>query len=133
VTVYATVDATVGLDEATATVTASDEATVDAAPGLDEAGGHSWRSHAVFTALDARFHDLVAQAAGNPLLRDSIGRLHSHLHLHRLYFPYAQTGTTMQEHQRIGAAILAKDAGAAEAAMRQHLTRARERHLPAFD
>jgi DNA-binding GntR family transcriptional regulator len=132
-TVGATVDATVGLDEATATVAASADATAAAALGLDEAGGRSGRSHAAFTALDARFHDLVAEAAGNPLLRDGIARLHSHLHLHRLYFPYAQTGTTMQEHQLIGAAILARNPDAAEAAMREHLTRARERHLPAFD
>jgi DNA-binding GntR family transcriptional regulator len=131
--VDATVDATVGLDEATARVAATVDATADATLGLDEAGGHSWRSHAAFTALDARFHDLVAEAAGNPLLRDSIGRLHSHLHLHRLYFPYAQTGTTMQEHQLIGAAILARNPDAAEVAMREHLTMARERHLPAFD
>jgi DNA-binding GntR family transcriptional regulator len=119
--------------EAEATVAASADATAAAALGLDEAGGRSWRSHAAFTALDARFHDLVAEAAGNPLLRDGIARLHSHLHLHRLYFPYAQTGTTMQEHQLIGAAILARNPDAAEAAMREHLTRARERHLPAFD
>jgi DNA-binding GntR family transcriptional regulator len=109
------------------------DATVDATVGLDEAGADNWRSHAAFTTLDARFHDLVAEAAGNPLLRDSIVRLHAHLHLHRLYFPYAQTGTTMQEHQRIGAAILTGDPDAAEVAMREHLTRARERHLPAFD
>jgi DNA-binding GntR family transcriptional regulator len=97
----------------------------------DEPDGRRW--HAAFTALDARFHDLIAEAAGNPLLRDGINRLHAHLHLHRRYFPYAQTGTTREEHQRIAEAIQAAKPDAAEAAMREHLTRARERHLPAFD
>jgi DNA-binding GntR family transcriptional regulator len=98
---------------------------------LDEKDGR--RSHAVFTALDARFHDLIAGTAGNPLLLDGIRRLHAHLHIHRLYFPYAQTGTTGQEHQLVAAAIQAGDPDAAEAAMRAHLAAARARHLPAFD
>jgi DNA-binding FadR family transcriptional regulator len=55
------------------------------------------------------------------------------LHIHRLYFPYAQTGTTHDEHRAIAAAIRVGDADAAEAAMRTHLTEARKRHLPAFD
>ncbi|BCJ48264.1 GntR family transcriptional regulator [Actinoplanes ianthinogenes] len=91
------------------------------------------RSHAAFTAADARFHDLVAAAAGNPLLRTAIGRLHAHLHIHRLYFPYAETASTRHEHELIAAAIAAADPDAAEAAMREHLTAARTRHLAAFD
>jgi DNA-binding GntR family transcriptional regulator len=91
-----------------------------------------WASHAEFTNSDAQFHDLIAEAAGNPLLRDSITRLHAHLHLHRLFFPFALAGTTGREHRRIATAIRAGDADAAEAAMREHLTRARERHLAAF-
>jgi DNA-binding GntR family transcriptional regulator len=98
---------------------------------VDENDGR--RSHAAFTALDARFHDLIATAAGNPLLHDGIRRLHAHLHLHRLYFPYAQTGTTGEEHRLVAAAIRAGDADGAEAAMRAHLSAARARHLPAFD
>lgn len=100
---------------------------------VDQPGLDGRRSHAAFTALDARFHDLIADAAGNPLLSDSIQRLHAHLHIHRLYFPYAQTGTTGEEHRRVAAAIEAGDADGAEAAMRAHLSAARARHLPAFD
>ncbi len=96
----------------------------------DDADG--WQAHAAFTKVDAQFHDMIAAAAGNPLLRDGIARLHSHLHIHRLYFPFAQTGTTGEEHQRIAAAIKAGDSDAAEKAMRDHLTAARERHLAAF-
>jgi DNA-binding GntR family transcriptional regulator len=89
--------------------------------------------HAAFTMLDAHLHDLVAQASGSPLLRDGITRLHAHLHLHRRYFPYEHTGPTNEEHRRIAAAIRDGQPGAAEEAMREHLMRARERHLAAFD
>jgi DNA-binding GntR family transcriptional regulator len=91
------------------------------------------RSHALFTARDARFHDLVAAGSGNPLLRDAITRLHAHLHLHRLYFPYTETHTTVGEHRRIAVAVAAREPAAAEAAMLAHLTAARDRHLRAFD
>jgi DNA-binding GntR family transcriptional regulator len=101
--------------------------------GTDGGDPEGWHWHAAFTARDARFHELIATAAGNPLLADGIARLHAHLHLHRHYFPYAQAGTTGVEHQRIAAAIRAGAPDAAEAAMREHLARARERHLPAFD
>jgi DNA-binding GntR family transcriptional regulator len=107
------------------------EAAVSVTIGAGDRDGY--RSHAEFTARDARFHDLVALAGANQLLHDSIGRLHAHLHIHRLYFPYAATGTTGQEHRRIAAAIRATDPDGAEAAMRAHIDTARARHLPAFD
>jgi DNA-binding GntR family transcriptional regulator len=91
------------------------------------------RWHAAFTALDASVHDRIASASHSPLLIDGISRLHAHLHLHRRYFPYEQTGVTGEEHQRIADAIRNGDGDAAEAAMREHLTRARERHLATFD
>jgi DNA-binding GntR family transcriptional regulator len=97
------------------------------------AGGDDYRWHAAFTALDAHVHDLVAQAAASPLLRDSIVRLHAHLHLHRRYFPYSQTAVTNDEHRLLAAAIRDGVPDLAESAMREHLTRARERHLQAFD
>ena len=108
-----------------------DELVVEAARTVE--GGDDQQWHAAFTALDARLHDLVAVAAASPLLHESITRLHAHLHLHRRYFPYAQTTVTNDEHQRIAAAIRAADPEGAEAAMREHLTEARRRHLVAFD
>ncbi len=89
-----------------------------------------WR--AAFTSLDARFHDLVALAAANPMLHDSITRLHAHLHLHRLHFPLEETTVTLHEHRQIAAAVRAGDPDAAATAMRVHLTRARSRHLKSF-
>jgi DNA-binding GntR family transcriptional regulator len=107
------------------------EAATTITPGEPDADG--WSSHAAFTKLDACFHDLIAEATGNPLLRDGIARLHAHLHLHRLYFPFAQAGTTGEEHRDIAAMISAGDPDRAETAMRAHLSLARERHLAAFN
>jgi DNA-binding GntR family transcriptional regulator len=107
-----------------------DDLVTEAARTVPPGEGPAW--HAAFTALDARFHDLVAQASGSPLLHDSITRLHAHLHLHRRYFPYAQTTVTDEEHRRVADAVHAHDPDRAEAAMRDHLTRARARHLVTF-
>jgi len=96
-------------------------------------GGDGQEWHAAFTALDSHLHDLVAQAANSPLLRDGISRLHAHLHLHRRYFPYEHLAITGDEHRRIAAAIRDGDPDLADTAMRDHLTRARERHLIVFD
>jgi DNA-binding GntR family transcriptional regulator len=103
----------------------------EAARTVQGGDDHAW--HAAFTALDAHLHDLVAQASGSTLLRDSITRLHAHLHLHRRYFPYAQTAVTNDEHRNLAAAIHDRDPDRAEAAMHLHLTRARERHLVTFE
>ncbi|MFJ6194711.1 GntR family transcriptional regulator [Micromonospora sp. NPDC092111] len=92
---------------------------------------HESHRHHV-TALDARFHDLVAEVSGSTLLRESITRLHAHLHLHRRYFPATDPGVTVAEHGRIAAAVAAGDPDAAARAMRRHLVSAQARHLPAF-
>src|SRR5690349_4262271 len=78
---------------------------VEAATSLTSEADDPDGWHAAFTTHDARFHDLVAGASGNPLLRDGVERLHVHLHLHRRYFPYAHAVTTVEEHQRVAAAI----------------------------
>jgi DNA-binding GntR family transcriptional regulator len=85
-----------------------------------------YAGHASFTSADAAFHDAVAAASGNPLLRDAITRLHSHLHIHRISFPGA--GSTQAEHDAIVAAIAVRDETAAADSMRRHLEAARERH-----
>jgi DNA-binding GntR family transcriptional regulator len=97
------------------------------------AGGTGYASFAAFTAQDARFHDLLAERSGNRLLAENVTRLHAHLHLHRLNFPVAHYGVSAMEHHRIVDAIGAGDPAAAEAAMRAHLTAARQRHLTHFD
>jgi len=107
------------------------ELVAEAGRAIPPSDDQTW--HSAFTTLDAHLHGLVAEAAASPLLADGIARLHAHLHLHRRYFPYEQTAVTTREHQRIVAAIDRGDADEAEAAMRAHLTEARERHLATFE
>ncbi|MEV4499138.1 GntR family transcriptional regulator [Micromonospora arborensis] len=125
--------ATAGRAATHATAVQRQRISAEAGANIDVEAGDGYRRHATFTTLDATFHDLIAEAAGSPLLRDSITRLHAHLHLHRLYFPPNGAPDTTIEHQRIADAIIAGDSPAAVDAMRAHLTAARERHLPAFD
>jgi DNA-binding GntR family transcriptional regulator len=91
-----------------------------------------YRGFAEFSAKDARFHDLIAEASANEMLHDAITRLHSHLHLHRLYFPHGQAADTLDEHVAIAQAISGGGARAAGKAMREHLVRSRGRHVAAF-
>ncbi|MGN9910540.1 GntR family transcriptional regulator [Phytohabitans sp. LJ34] len=87
---------------------------------------------AAFTAQDARFHNLVAELSANRMLHEAVVRLRSHLHLFRLHFPPAHYGISAEEHHRVVDAIAARDPERAGAAMRAHITAARERHLPYF-
>lgn len=87
---------------------------------------------AAFTAQDARFHNLVAELSANHMLYEAVVRLRSHLHLFRLHFPPAHYGISAEEHHRVVDAIAAHDPERAGAAMRAHITAARERHLPYF-
>jgi DNA-binding GntR family transcriptional regulator len=94
--------------------------------------GGSYREYRDFSNQDARFHEVVAGAGGNPMLRDAIVRLHSHQQLARLYRGHgvdAEGG--IPEHEAVLAAIEAGDGGAASAAMRRHLEGSRRR-LRAF-
>jgi DNA-binding GntR family transcriptional regulator len=95
-------------------------------------GTTGYASFAAFTAQDARFHNLVAEVSGNHLLYESVLRLHAHLHLHRLNFPVAHYGISAVEHHRVVDAIAAGDPAGAAAAMRAHLTAARQRHVAYF-
>ncbi|WP_213452244.1 GntR family transcriptional regulator [Rhizomonospora bruguierae] len=96
-------------------------------------GHHGWAGYAAFTAQDARFHNLLAELAGNRMLHESVVRLRPHLHLFRLHFPAAHFGVSAREHHRVVDAVLTGDPAGAAAAMRDHLDASRQRHLPFFD
>ena len=76
---------------------------------------------------DARFHDSIAVLAGNRLVRETLYRLHSHLHMYRLYHHAGQAAATKPEHLTIAGAIADRDPQAAAAAMTTHLQTALER------
>jgi DNA-binding GntR family transcriptional regulator len=105
----------------------------DAADLPGPAGADGFAAIATFTAQDARFHQRIAGLSGNRMLHEAVVRLRAHLHLVRLHFPTALYGVSASEHHRIVDAVGAGDADAAAAAMRAHLTAARDRHLPFFE
>jgi DNA-binding GntR family transcriptional regulator len=99
----------------------------------DHPDGDGFTAIAAFTAQDARFHHGVAELSGNRMLHAAVVRLRAHLHLFRLHFPAVHYGVSAREHHRVVDAVAAGNAGAAEAAMRAHLTAAAGRHLPFFE
>jgi DNA-binding GntR family transcriptional regulator len=85
-----------------------------------------------FAQSDSAFHDLIAIGSGNLLIHETLARLHTHVHLFRLFFHARATTDANDEHERIIAAIKQKDPAAAEAAMRDHIERSRKRFMMIF-
>ena len=96
-----------------------------------EARQGPWQRHHAHAAADERFHDTIAEASGNAPARQALAALNAQIHVSRLYLA-AQTGAeeTVAEHQRLLAALEARDPAAAEAAMTAHLEGSRERLVP---
>jgi DNA-binding GntR family transcriptional regulator len=97
-----------------------------AMPEGDMAGlatGAGADTHDAFADMDTQFHKLIAQGAGNPLIADSLARLHIHVHIFRSCFRSEIANEAVHEHDAVIAAIQSRDGAAAEAAMRRHLER----------
>lgn len=91
----------------------------------DAAGSGS--SYERFAREDSEFHARIAQGSGNSLMADALSRLHTHLHIFRLRFHEEVTNEAFVEHDGVIRALIAKDADAAEAAMRTHVGKSYER------
>ncbi len=89
--------------------------------------------YSIFARLDGELHNTIAAASANGPLRDSVQRLHPHVHLFRLRFDGAVTKEALGEHEEIVSAIEDQDGTAASAAMRRHLRRSLTRFRRAFD
>ncbi len=98
---------------------------------LAEGGGHL--AYGAFGLRDAAFHDLVAETAGNQLVREALARLHTHVHLFRLVYDTQVTFLAMGEHDEVLAAIAARDPDAAAYAMRRHILLSADRFRRLFD
>lgn len=85
-----------------------------------------------FAQIDSDFHDLIAHASGNELVQETLSNLHVHVHLFRLFYHARVTADAMDEHRQLIEAFEARDAAAAEAAMRRHIERSRVRFNKAF-
>src|SRR3954468_17817110 len=85
------------------------------------------RAFARFAEADAKLHRLIATGSGNHLIAATIERLHSHLQIFRSLYRTNAPEQAAAEHQRIIEALIAHDPVAAEAAVRDHLERSKDR------
>lgn len=92
--------------------------------------GDSRTSYDRFADQDSELHDRIALASGNSLLRESLSRLHTHLHIFRLRFHSEVTTEAFTEHERLIDALTRRDADAAAAAMRAHIDKSYQRLAP---
>ena len=99
--------------------------------GLAEGDGP--QAYGAFGLRDAAFHDLLAQSAGNQVVREALARLHTHVHLFRLNYDNQVTFLAAGEHDEILTAVAARDPDAAAYAMRQHILRSGDRIRRLFD
>ena len=90
-------------------------------------------AYGAFGLRDAAFHDLVADSAGNQVVREALARLHTHVHLFRLLYDAEVTFLAMGEHEEVLGAIAARDPDAAAYAMRRHILLSRDRFRRLFD
>ena len=112
-------------DEGVAQLQAIDQAMVGVPnPGLRASYGE-------FAQHDGQFHDLIASYSGNELVQDTLTRLHTHVHLFRLFYHATATTDANTEHEDIIAAIRRRDGKAANQAMRFHIEQSRNRFLEA--
>jgi DNA-binding GntR family transcriptional regulator len=96
-------------------------------------GGDGHLAYGAFGLRDAAFHDLVAQSAGNQVVREALARLHTHVHLFRLLYDTQVTYLAMGEHDSVLEAVAARDPDAAAYAMRRHILLSGDRFRRLFD
>ncbi len=92
--------------------------------------GESRTAYDRFAVQDSELHDLIAGASGNHLIQDSLGRLHTHLHIFRLRFHSEVTIEACSEHAALIDALTRRNAADAEAAMRLHIEKSYKRMIP---
>lgn len=118
---YAAARAAESMDENARSALAEIEADMAAVAQQDS------RTYARFAEADMRLHRLIADGSGNRLIAETIDRLHAHLQIFRSLYSTNAPTEAAAEHKPIIAALIAKDPSGAEAAVREHLQRSRER------
>lgn len=83
-------------------------------------------------AHDARFHELILTATGNPVIGQAYAQTHCHLHIFRLYPQDLDRAATVDEHRRIADAVAGADPEMAEQAMADHIKNSFGRFSQAF-
>lgn len=97
-------------------------ATCPQAPTAD-----GYETYRAIVGHDQRFHDLVLELAGNDVVRSAFARTNCHLHVFRLHYGRGMGSQALSEHEAVVAAVASGRPDAAEASMREHLVRARDR------
>lgn len=87
----------------------------------------SRHSYDRFAVQDSELHDLIAAGSGNPLVRDALSRLHTHLHIFRLRYHSEVTREASAEHAQLIDALTHRKPAAAESAMREHIQKSYQR------
>ena len=121
-----------GARQAALRASASDRAELLRELGRFPAEDSDATNYAGYRALadhDTRLHGLVLRTAGNGAVSAAFERTRCHLHLFRIHYRYRPdvTRQTLGEHQRVVAAIRARDGEEAESTMREHIVRSRDR------
>jgi DNA-binding GntR family transcriptional regulator len=89
--------------------------------------GESRTSYDRFAVQDSELHDLIAAGSRNPLIRDALAKLHTHLHIFRLRFHSEVTKEAYAEHGKLVTALTNRRPAAAAAAMRAHIEKSYQR------
>ena len=105
----------------------------EVAGGMSGRGGDDRLRYSAFARQDAVFHDRILEFAGNELVRETLAHQHTHFHIFRLMFHARVTEEALDEHAALLDAFAAGDGAAAEQAMRDHISRSRDRLVPAFE
>lgn len=92
-----------------------------------------YAAYRAFAAADARLHNALAEASGNPLVLELLLRLRPQLLNFRATQNSAFTPVSLEEHQSIIRAVSAGDPELAQREMTLHLTRSRDRILSSVD
>ena len=105
----------------------------DEMKSLHEQRGSDVASYARFSEIDAQLHDRIASGSRNGYIRDSLARLHPHVHLFRLRSTSAITEEALDEHRQVLEAVSARNPDAAAYAMRLHIENSARRFGASFE
>ena len=96
--------------------------------GMRAAGGvRSPQERRLFAAHDSRFHEVIAIASGNLLLRDVLVRARPHAQMYRVHYQAGMGTQTIAEHERLLDPLRRHDGDGAAEAMAAHIARAYDR------
>ncbi|MGR9138882.1 GntR family transcriptional regulator (plasmid) [Rhizobium leguminosarum] len=86
-----------------------------------------------FARSDGQLHNFISSASKNELVHDALTRLHTHVHLFRLFYLPSATKDVNKEHAGIIKALSRRNSAAAYKAMKHHIEQSRRRFLEQYN